>query len=85
MALIRGADGRAGFGDWKATRRGSFLSEEFAGFPVNEMEAGAGEAANRHIGIGVRLVIRGGIRKPMLHVGAQLRAFEENMTAHGTE
>jgi hypothetical protein len=54
--------------------RASFLAEQLAGLLVDEMKPGAGEADDRHIG--VRLVLRRGFRKPMLNVGAQLRAFE---------
>lgn len=63
-----------------ASRRASVLAEKLAGFLVDEMKPGAGEADDRHIGVG--LAFRGGFRKPMLNVGAQLGAFEENMTAH---
>jgi hypothetical protein len=62
----------------------SFLAEEFAGLLVDEMKPGAGEADDGRIGIGTGF-IRRGLRKPMLHVGAQLRAFEKDVSAHRRE
>jgi hypothetical protein len=62
----------------------SVLAEEFAGFLVDEMKPGAGEADDGRIGIGIG-VVRRGLRKPMLHVRAQQRAFEKDMSAHGWE
>jgi hypothetical protein len=61
----------------------SVLAKEFSGFLVDEMEPGAGETDDGHIRIG--LVLRRGLRKPMLHVGAQPWAFEKNMSAHSRE
>ena len=58
----------------------SVLAEKLPGFLVDEMKPGAGEADDRHIG--VRLVLRGGFRKPMLNIRAQLRAFEKDVTTH---
>jgi hypothetical protein len=60
----------------------SFLAEKFAGLLVDEMKPGTGEADDGRIGIGL---VRRGLRKPMLHVGAQLRAFEKDMSAHSSE
>ena len=54
---------------------GSVLAEEFSGFLVDEMKPGAGEANDGRIGIGTRFVLRRRLRKPMLHVRAQPRAF----------
>ena len=47
---------------------------------MDEMKPGAGEADDGHIRIG--LVLRWGLRKPMLHVRAQPWAFEKDMPAH---
>ena len=58
----------------------SLLAEELPGFFVDEMKPGAGEADDGHMGIG--LVLRRGIRKPMLYVRAQPWAFEKDMPAH---
>jgi hypothetical protein len=58
----------------------SIFAEQFAGLLVDEMQTGAGEANHRRIGIG--LVARRYFRKPVLHVGAQMWAFENKMTAH---
>jgi len=74
-----GQAGMAASADRRVTGRGSVLSEELAGFLVDEMQPRAGEADHRDIGIG--LVLRRGRRKPMLHRGAQARAFEENVTS----
>jgi hypothetical protein len=63
-------------------RVGSVLAEEFSGFLVDEMKPGAGEANDGRIGIGIGLVLRRGLRKPMLHVRAQPWAFEKDMSAH---
>jgi hypothetical protein len=60
----------------------SVLAEEFPGFLVDEMKPGAGEANDGRIGIGIGLVLRRGLRKPMLHVRAQPWAFEKDMSAH---
>ena len=62
------------------TGRALLFAQKLAGFLVDEMQPGAGEAGHGNVGIG--LVFRRGVRKPMLHVGAQLRAFEEDMAAH---
>ena len=48
---------------------------------MDEMKPGAGEADDGRIGIGIGLVRRG-VRKPMLHIRAQPRAFEKDMSAH---
>jgi hypothetical protein len=61
----------------------SVLTEEFSGFLVDEMKPGAGEADDGHIRIG--LVLRRGLRKPMLYVRAQPWAFEKDMPAHRRE
>ena len=60
----------------------SVLAEKFAGLLVDEMKPGAGEADDGRVGIGTGLVRRGR-RKPVLHIRAQLRAFEKDMSAHG--
>ena len=60
----------------------SALTEEFPGFLVDEMQPGAGETDDGRIGIGIRLVLRRGLRKPMLYVRAQPWAFEKDMPAH---
>ena len=60
--------------------RASVLAEELAGLLVDEVKPGAGKAYDRHIGIA--LVLRRGVRKPMLNVGAQLWAFKKDVTAH---
>ena len=70
-----GSEARAGFA-------ASVLAEEFSGFLVDEMKPGTGEADDGHMGIGTGLILRRGCRKPMLHVGAQPRAFEKDMPAH---
>jgi len=62
----------------------SVLAEKFAGLLVDEMKPGAGEADDGRVGIGTGLVRRGR-RKPVLHIRAQLRAFEKDMSAHGHE
>ena len=62
----------------------SVLAEEFSGFLVDEMKPGAGEADDRRIGIGLGFVRRG-VRKPMLHVRAQPRAFKKDVAAHSRE
>jgi hypothetical protein len=62
----------------------SVLTEEFSGFLVDEMKPGAGEADDGRIGIGIGFVRRG-VRKPMLHIRAQPRAFEKDMAAHSRE
>ena len=62
--------------------RGSFLAEKFAGLLVDEMKPCTGEADDGRIGIGL---VRRGLRKPMLHLGAQPRAFEKDMSAHSSE
>jgi len=49
---------------------------------VDEMKPGAGEADDGRIGIGTGLA-GWGLRKPMLHVRAQLRASEKDVSAHG--
>jgi hypothetical protein len=59
----------------------SVLAEEFAGFLVDKMKPGAGETDDGCIGIGTGFVLRRGVRKPMLHVRAQPRAFEKDMSA----
>ena len=46
------------------------------------MKPGAGETDDGRIEIGTGLVLRRGLRKPMLHVRAQPWAFEKNMSAH---
>ena len=51
---------------------------------VDEMKPGAGEADDGRVGIGTGLVRRG-LRKPMLHIRAQLRAFEKDVAAHRRE
>ena len=61
---------------------GSVLAEELPGFLVDEMKPGAGKANDGHIGIGIGLVLRRGLGKPMLHVRAQPWAFEKDMSAH---
>ena len=61
---------------------GSVLAEELAGFLMDEMKPGAGEANDGRIGIGIGLVLRRGLGKPMLHVRAQPWAFEKDMSAH---
>jgi hypothetical protein len=48
------------------------------------MKPGAGEADDGRIGIGIGFVRRG-VRKPMLHIRAQPRAFEKDMAAHSRE
>ena len=58
----------------------SALTEEFPGFLVDEMQPGAGETDDGRIGIG--LVLRRGLRKPMLYVRAQPWAFEKDVPAH---
>jgi hypothetical protein len=73
-----GSEARAGF-------VASLLAEEFSGFLVDEMKPGAGEADDGHMGIGTGLVLWRGRREPMLHVGAQRRAFEKDMSAHTPE
>jgi len=62
----------------------SVLAEKFAGLLVDEMEPGAGEADDGRIGIGTGF-IRRSLRKPMLHVGAQPRAFEKDVSSHRRE
>jgi len=62
----------------------SLLAQELAGFLVDEMKPGAGEADDGRIGIGTGLVRRG-LRKPMLYVRAQPRTFEKDMSAHSRE
>ena len=64
---------------------GSVLAEKFPGCLVNEMEPGAGQAGDGGIGIGIRLVLRPDLRKPMLHIRAQPWAFEKDMPAHRRE
>ena len=59
----------------------SVLTEEFSGFLVDEMKPGAGEADDGRIGIGIGFVRRD-VRKPMLHIRAQPRAFEKDVAAH---
>jgi len=59
----------------------SLLAQELAGFLVDEMKPGAGEADDAHMRVG--LVLRRGRRKPMLHVGTQPWTFEKDMSAHG--
>ena len=59
---------------------GSLRAQELPGFLVDEMKPGAGETDDRHIRIG--LILRRGRREPMLHVAAQPRAFEKDMSAH---
>jgi len=78
--LRRGACVRAGTLPVAAS---VLTTEEFAGFPVDEMKPGAGEANDGRIGIGIRFVLRRGLRKPMLHVRAQPWTFEKDMSAHG--
>ena len=56
------------------------LAEQFAGFPVDEMEPGAGKANHRRIGIG--FVRCRDFWQPMLHGGAQSRAFKQDMSVH---
>ena len=68
----------------QSSPRRSVLAEEFAGFLVDEMKPGAGEADDGRIGIGTGLVRRG-LRKPMLYVRAQPRTFEKDMSAHSRE
>jgi hypothetical protein len=63
----------------------SVLAEKLVGFLVDQMKPGAGEADDGRIGIGIGLVRRGGVRKPMLHVRAQPRAFEKDVAAHSRE
>jgi hypothetical protein len=58
----------------------SLVAEEFSGFLVDEVKPGAGETDDGHIGIA--LVLRWGLRKPMLHVRAQPGALEKDMSAH---
>jgi len=58
----------------------SILAEQLAGFLVDEVQPRAGEADQR--GIGIRLVLARNVRQPMLHVGAQPRAFEKDMSTH---
>ena len=60
---------------------GSVLAEELPGFLVDEMKPGAGKANDGHIGIGIGLVLRRGLGKPMLHVRAQPWAFEKDPSA----
>jgi hypothetical protein len=72
----QGSEARAGLA-------ASRLAEEFSGSLVDEMKPGAGETDHGHMRIG--LVLRRGRRKPMLHVGAQPRAFEKDMSAHTPE
>jgi hypothetical protein len=67
---------------WHAAGAASFLAEKFAGLLVDEMKPCTGQADDGRIGIGL---VRRGLRKPMLHVGAQLRAFEKDMSAHSSE
>ena len=62
----------------------SVLAEKFAGLLVDEMKPGAGEADDGRVGIGTGLVRRG-LRKPMLHIRAQPRAFEKDVSAHRRE
>ena len=62
----------------------SVLAEKFAGLLVDEMKPGAGEADDGRVGIGTGLVRRG-LRKPMLHIRAQPRAFEKDVSAHSCE
>ena len=62
---------------------GVSLAQEFPGFLVDEMKPGAGEADDGPVRIG--LVIRRGLRKPMLHVHAQPWTFEKDMSAHRRE
>ena len=61
-------------------RAASRLAEQFAGFLVDEMQPGAGEADHRLIGI--RLVRGRDFWQPVLHGGAQPRAFVKDMPAH---
>ena len=56
------------------------LSEQFAGFPVDEMEPGASKANHRRIGIG--FVRCRDFWQPMLHGGAQSRAFKQDVSVH---
>jgi len=58
----------------------SLLAEQFAGLLVDEMQPGAGEADHRLIGI--RLVRGRDFWQPVLHGGAQPRAFVKDMPAH---
>jgi hypothetical protein len=60
----------------------SVPTEEFPGFLVDEMKPGAGETGDGRVGIGIRLALRRGLRKPMLYVRAQPWAFEKDMPAH---
>jgi hypothetical protein len=75
---------------WACVRAGtrplaaSVLAEKLPGFLVDEMKPGAGEADDGRIRIGIGFVRRG-VRKPMLHVRAQPRAFEKDMAAHRRE
>jgi len=74
-----GLEGRASGAELPVS--GSLVAQEFPGFLVDEMKPGAGETDDGPVRIG--LVLRRGRRKPMLHVGAQPRAFEKDMSAHG--
>ena len=51
---------------------------------VDEMKPGAGEADDGRIDTGTGF-IRRGLRKPMLHIRAELRAFEKDVSAHRRE
>jgi hypothetical protein len=48
------------------------------------MKPGAGEADDGRVGIGTGLVRRG-LRKPVLHIRSQPRAFEKDVSAHRRE
>jgi hypothetical protein len=61
--------------------RASIFAQKLPGFLVDEMKPGAGETDDGRIGIGIGLVWRG-VREPMLHIRAQPRAFEKDMSPH---
>ena len=48
------------------------------------MKPGAGETDDRHVGIGIGLVVRRGRREPMLHIRAHRWALEKDMTTHAS-
>ena len=60
----------------------SFLAEKFAGLLVDEMKPRTGQADDGCIGTGL---VRRGVRKPVLHIRAQPRAFEKDVSAHSGE
>jgi hypothetical protein len=57
------------------------LAEQLAARSIDEMKSAAGLAAQGFVA-GVRIVWRGFIRQPMLHVHTGPRAFDDDMT-HG--